>query len=126
MQIDGSFPGLIFYCLFYLFTFQIISPSQFPLCNPPIPYPSPWLYEGAPPPTHPLSNIPLPWGIQPPQDQGPPLPLISDKAILCYICGWSHRPLHVYSLVGGLVPGSSGDWLVDVIVLPMGLQSPIQ
>jgi hypothetical protein len=30
------------------------------------------------------------------------------KAILCYICNWSHGSLHVYSLVGGLVPGSSG------------------
>jgi len=47
-----------------------------------------------------------------------------DKAILCYICSWSHGLLHVHSLVGGLVPGSSGGiWLVD-IVLPMGLQIP--
>jgi len=37
----------------------------------------------------------------------PPLPLMSDKAILCYICSSSHGSLHVYSLVGGLVPGSS-------------------
>jgi hypothetical protein len=44
------------------------------------------------------------------------------KAILCYICGWSHGSLHVYSWVGALVPGSSGGaggggkgvWLVDV------------
>ena len=35
-------------------------------------------------------------------------PLMSNKAILCYICGWSHGSFHVYSLVGGLVPGSSG------------------
>ena len=33
---------------------------------------------------------------------------MSHKAILCYICGWSHGFLHVYSLVGGLVPGRSG------------------
>ena len=33
---------------------------------------------------------------------------MSHKAILCYICSWSHGSLHVYSLVGGLVPGSSG------------------
>jgi hypothetical protein len=38
----------------------------------------------------------------------PLLPLLPEKAILCYICGWSHGSLHVYSLVGGLVPGSSG------------------
>jgi hypothetical protein len=46
------------------------------------------------------------------------------KAIFCYICSWSHGFLHVYSLVGGLVPGSSGVRLVDIVVLPMGLQSP--
>jgi hypothetical protein len=31
-----------------------------------------------------------------------------NKAILCNICSWSQESLHVYSLVGGLVPGSSG------------------
>jgi hypothetical protein len=43
---------------------------------------------------------------------GPLLPLMPDKAILCYICSWGHA-LHVYSLVGGLVPGSSevSGWL---------------
>jgi hypothetical protein len=55
-----------------------------------------------------LSSFPLLWGIKPPQDQGPPLPLTADKAILCYICTWSHGSLPVHSLVGGLVPGSSG------------------
>jgi hypothetical protein len=45
-----------------------------------------------------------------------------DKAILCYIGGWSHGSLHVYSLAGGLVPGSSG-WLI-IAVLSMGLQIP--
>jgi hypothetical protein len=53
------------------------------------------------------SSIPLCWGIKSPQDQGPPLPLLSGKAILCYICIWSHGSLPVYSLVGGLVPGST-------------------
>jgi hypothetical protein len=43
-----------------------------------------------------------------------------DKAILCYIYRWSH----MYSLVGGLVPGNSrGVWLVDIVVLPTGLQT---
>jgi hypothetical protein len=42
------------------------------------------------------------------QDQEPLLPLMSNKSILCYICSCSHESLHVYSLVGGLVPGSSG------------------
>jgi hypothetical protein len=37
-----------------------------------------------------------------------------DKAILCYICSWSHGSLHVYSMVGGLVPESSvrSGWLM--------------
>jgi hypothetical protein len=50
------------------------------------------------------------------------------KTILCYIYGWNYGFLRVYSLVGGLVPGSSevggGVWLVDIIVLPIGLQTP--
>jgi hypothetical protein len=42
---------------------------------------------------------------------GPFTPLMPDKAILCYICIWSH----VYYLVDGLVHGSSvgGGGLVD-------------
>ena len=44
--------------------------------------PSPfWLYKSAPPSTHTLlphlSSIPLLWGTQHSQDQGPPLPLLS-------------------------------------------------
>ena len=79
--------------------------------------------------THPLlpphSGIPLHWGTEPSQEQGPLLPLVTDKTILCYICKWNHGSLHVYSLVGGLVPGNSGGvWLVDIVVLPMGLQTP--
>ena len=76
--------------------------------------PSACFYEGAPPPNHPLLphrpslNIPLHWSIEPPRDQGASLPLIPDKAILCYICSWSHGRPHVYSLVVGLVPGSFG------------------
>ena len=48
-----------------------------------------------------------------------------DNAIVCYTCGWSHGSLHVYSLVDSLLPGSSGGlWLVDIVVLPVGLQTP--
>jgi hypothetical protein len=45
--------------------------------------------------------------------------LRANKAIFCYICGWSHGSLHVYSLVGGLVPGSSGrsDWMILLFLL---------
>jgi hypothetical protein len=96
--------------LFYLFTFQMLFPFPVSLSSP-HPFPPPCFYEGAPPPTHSClidPTIPLCWGIKPPQGQGPPLPLMSGKAILCYICCWSYRSLHIYSLVGGLVSGSSG------------------
>jgi hypothetical protein len=76
-------------------------------------------------PTHPFllpcSDIPLHWGIELSQDQGPLLPLMTNKAILCYIyiCGWSHGSLHVYSLVVRLVPGSSKgtDWFLLLFLL---------
>jgi hypothetical protein len=88
-------------------------PFQFPFCKPPISDPFPCFYEGAPPhPTPrllpPRPSIPLPWGIKPSQDQGSLLPLMPDKATFYYICSWSHGSLHVYCLVAGLVPGSSG------------------
>jgi len=62
----------------------------------------------------PHPGIPLHWGIKPSQEQGPPLPVMSDKAILCNICSWSYGSLQVDSLVGGLVPGSSegSGWLI--------------
>ena len=69
-------------------------------------------------PTYPLlppsPGIPLHWGIEASQDQGSLLPLMSDKVILCYICDWSQGSLHVYFLVGGLVPGGPGGsgWLI--------------
>jgi len=74
-------------------------------------YPSPWLYEDAPlSPINPLSHLTAlasPCAGYP-QDQRPPLSLMWDKAFLCYICGWSHCSVHMYSLIGGLVPESSG------------------
>jgi hypothetical protein len=85
----------------------LISPLRNPLSHPP----SSCFCEGVLLPTCPFlphrHSILLCWGIKPSQDQGPPLPLMPDKAILCYICCWSHGSLHVYSLVDGLVPGSS-------------------
>jgi hypothetical protein len=74
--------------------------------------PSVWAFLVCSP--SPLFNSPhccisLCLGIEPPQDEGPPLSLMPDKAELCYICSWSHG----YPLVGGLVPRSSGGsgWL---------------
>jgi hypothetical protein len=95
------------------------------LSNPP----SPCLYEGVPPSTYPLPPfcpvIPLHWSIESPQAQGPLLPLMSNKSILCHICSRSHGSLHVYSLVGGPIPGSSGGMWPLVTVAPhMGLQTP--
>ena len=109
------------FCLFVYLYFKCYPPSQFPLHKPS--FPSFCLYEGAPLPAHPLlpyqPSIPLPW--EPPQNQGAPLSVMPHKAILCDISSWSHGSPDVYSLAGGLVPGSS----VDIVVLPMGLQIPL-
>jgi hypothetical protein len=43
---------------------------------------------------------------------------------LCYIYRGRLESLYVYSLVGGLVPGSSGRYWLVHIVPPMGLQTP--
>jgi hypothetical protein len=119
-----------FFVGYFLFTFQTLSSFLVSLLQPPYAIPcSPCFYEGAPLPTHPLlphyPSTPLHWDIKPSQDQMPLFPLMYDEAILCYICSWRHGSLHVFSLVGGLVPWSSGDvWLVDIVVPPVGLQSP--
>ena len=99
--------------------------SHFPVAPLPTPHPTLalpplfCLYESAHPRTHTLlphrSSIPLLWGIKPPQDQGPPL-LLSGKAILCYICVWSHESLSVHSFVGGLFSGRTG-WSGQSILL---------
>jgi hypothetical protein len=93
-------------------------------CNP-LPWSPLWKCPSHPPssysPTHPLQlpslGITLHWGIKPSQDQG--LLLLLTSNILCFICRWSHEFLHVYSLVGGLVSGSSGvtDWFILLFLL---------
>ena len=55
------------------------------------------LWGYAPTNSLPCTHIPLPWGMEPSWDQEPLLPLTPDKAILCYIYGWSRGFLHVYS-----------------------------
>jgi hypothetical protein len=109
---------------------SFLSPN--PPSHPPLPFASMRVLPH--PPTYSfLTTLAFPFTlgcIKPPQDQGPPLPLMPDKAILYYIRSWSHWSLHVYSLLGGLVPESSveGWWWGFVqlvgIVLPVGLQSP--
>jgi hypothetical protein len=70
--------------IFYLFTFQMLSPFPVSPLQTPISSPSPCFYESVTPRTHPLlphhPSIPLHWGIKPSQDQRPPLPLMPDKA----------------------------------------------
>jgi hypothetical protein len=73
----------------------------FPPRNP-LSYPASSCFcEGVHPPIHillsPCPGIPLYGSIKPSLDQGTFLPLMLDKAILCYICGWSHGP-SVYTL----------------------------
>jgi hypothetical protein len=103
-----------FISYFLYLHFKCYPYSQFPSEVPyPIPHPHPLcIYDSLPTPTYsllpPQPGILLHWAIKPSQDQGPLLPMIPDKAILCYLCSWSHESLHVYSLIGGLVPGSSG------------------
>jgi hypothetical protein len=50
---------------------------------------------------------------------------VSHKAILCYTCRWSLDCLHVYSLVGGSVPGSSRGtaWFILLFLL-WGCKTP--
>ena len=76
-------------------------PFSLPLC----------LYEGASPPTHPLPphhpNTPLDWVIEPPQDQGPPLPLMPDKALSA-------------SSVLPLTPPLGSQWLTISIHISIG------
>jgi hypothetical protein len=108
--------------IFFIYISNVIPVPGLPLPKkPPITSPFPCFYEGVPPPTHlPIHPcIPQHRGIELSQDQGPLLPLMLDKAILYYICAWSHESLHVYSLVGGLVPGNSGGsgWLTLLFFL---------
>jgi hypothetical protein len=86
--------------VFFIYILNVIPFPGFPYKKllSPTPYPCP--------PTHPLLlpglGIPLQCDINPSQDQRPLLPLMTNKAILCYICGWSLESLHSYSLVESL------------------------
>jgi hypothetical protein len=142
MQINRCF-GWFFVCYLFclcflldiLFTFQMLPPFLVSPLESPCPIPPPPASMSVLPllSTHScLTNpsIPLHWGIEPSQDQGPLLPLMPHKAILCYMCSWSHGSLLVNSLVGGLLPGSSGrsGWLILLFFLqcckPLRLLQP--
>ena len=91
-------------------------------------FPSENPYSNPLPPTsmrvlpYPLSSshpsISLHWGIIYPQAQGLLLPLMSNTAILCHICGRRHGLLHVYSLVGGPVPRNLEGSALLILLLP--------
>ena len=107
--------------IFYLFTFQMFSPFQVSPLEIPYPItPSPSLTESTSPqlPSS-YPGISLPWGIKHPQAQGPLLLLMSNKAILCYICSQCHGSFYLYSLVGGPVPRSSGGFGLLTLLLPL-------
>jgi hypothetical protein len=116
--------------IFFIYISNVISfpatPPEAPLSH----LPSPCFYEGVPPPTylllHPHPQFPYPGAsMEPSWDQEPFLPLMHDKAILCYMCSWSH----VCSLDDGLVLGSfwGTGWLILLFFLwgwnPLQLQS---
>jgi hypothetical protein len=84
--------------------------SPFLVSPPKTPYPSPLpLLTPAHQPTHSrFLALAFPWGLEPSQDEGPLLPLMTYNAIICSICSWSLESHHVYSMVGGLVPESCG------------------
>ena len=110
--LPATFPLLKKVRYFHYLPFKCYPLFSFPLQNPPPLSPSPCSLTC--PLLLPYPGIPLHWGREASQDQGPLLSLMSHKAILCYICGWSHGSLHVYSLVNGLVAESSGwsGWLL--------------
>ena len=110
--------------IFSLFTFQMLSTFPVSLAKNTIPIPSPCCYS----PTHPLlfPGSGIPPGIEPSQDKRPPLPMMSNYAILCYICRCSHESHHVCSLVGHLVPGSSGGTGKFILLFLLWGCKPIQ
>ena len=104
-----------FFLLVVLFIYisNVISFPWFSSTNPLSHHTWPCFYDVFSQPTYPQlahhSSILLCRVIKPSQDQEPPLPFMPDKLILWYLCNWSHESLHVYTLFGGLVPGSSED-----------------
>ena len=114
-----------FYCWLFYSHFKCYPPSSFPLHKPHILSLFPLLLWGSSPINPPTSS---PWHSYKLEHQaftGPraSLPLLPDKAVLCYICSWSHGSLCVYSLVGGLFPGTSqgSGWLMQIPLAPLVL-----
>jgi hypothetical protein len=116
-----SFSFLVY--IFLLGIFFIYLLNVFPFPGFPSKNPNSLLLHPAHQPSH-FHYFVLLRGIELSQEQGPvAFPLMIDKAILCYIYSWSDGSLHVYSLVGHLIPGNSGV-LTGIVVPSMGLQTP--
>jgi hypothetical protein len=108
-EVAYTIDNRLFYWIFSLFTFQMLSPF---LVSPP-------LTPTTPPSTpasirvlsiqfhFPVTTFPC---TREPSLHRTKVSLMPNKAILCFIFDWSHRSLHVYSLVGGLVSGSFVGW----------------
>ena len=129
---------VIFYFIYFLLIIQFVytsndipilcypssnAPSHIYSLSPPL-----CLYESTPPLTltflHHYSSVPLCWGIKPPQDQGPPLPLLSATAILCYMYLESQIPP---CTILGWWSSLWEHWVVlsAYVVLFVGLQYPL-
>jgi len=91
----------------FIYISNVVPLPGFTSTNSLSPSPSPCFYKGALVATYFsfLSTLAFPYVVESPQDQACPFLLMSDEAVLCYIC---HGSLHVYSLVADLVPGSFG------------------
>ena len=117
---------LIGYFMYLHFKFYPL--SWFPFWNPLLSFSLPLLLRrGVPSPTHsllpPCPGIRLYWGIEPSQDQGPPIDARQCRPL--YIFGWSHGfpPCVLFGWWLSLWE-LWGVWLVDFVVLPMGLETP--
>jgi hypothetical protein len=131
---------LIFFFSFFIgyfiyLHFKCYLLSHFSLYKSPIPSSLPLSLLGCsppPPPSHSyLSALAfhyLSWVMKPPQDHAAPLPVMPDKAVLCYISIWScGAPPSLpcsFSLVIYFL-GALGAWLVDIVALPIGLHIPL-
>jgi hypothetical protein len=94
------------------------------LISPPeTPYPIPCIYEGVSPPTHPLPHQhPGEWSLHkastsPPTDARQCHPVghmkLEPWVPPCVLLGWWFSPWKLWEL-----------WLVDIVVMPMGLKTP--
>jgi hypothetical protein len=83
---------LLYIYFFFSYTLNVLPFPGLPFRNLLSHFPSLCLFESAPPPTHQLlssyPDIPLHWGTEHPQAQGPLLSLMSNKAILLWPAPW--------------------------------------